>query len=83
MSRAVGNGAVEALSKAIGSDKINENTADIRGIMNVTYGDGGDAVHLVEKSGADYNSPALIEINQQISDLQESVRKLNRYCGLS
>ena len=83
MSRAVGNAALETLSKAIGSDKINENAADIQGIMSVTYGDDGDAVHLVEKSGVDYNSPALIEIHHQISDLQESVRKLNSYCGLS
>lgn len=38
--------------------------------MGVTYGDDADAVHLVEKSGDDYNSPALIEIHHQISDLQ-------------
>lgn len=69
MSRAVGNGALDTLSKAIGSERINENAADIQGIMGVTYGD-ADAVHLVEKSGDDYNSPALIEIHHQISDLQ-------------
>lgn len=70
MSKAVGNGALETLAKAIGSDKISENVADIQGIMGVTYGDGGDAVHLVEKSGSDYDSPALIEIHHQVSDLQ-------------
>lgn len=70
MSRAIGNGALDTLSKAIGSDKINENAADIQGIMDVTYGDGSDAVHLVEKSGTDYASPALIEIHHQINDLQ-------------
>lgn len=70
MSRAVGNGALDTISKAIGSGKINENTADIQGIMDVTYGNGADAAHLVEKSGTDYASPALIEIHHQISDLQ-------------
>ena len=70
MSRAVGNEALDTLAKAIGSSKIAENAADIQGIMNVTYGNEPDAAHLVEKSGSDYDSPALIEINQQISDLQ-------------
>lgn len=72
MSRAVGNGALDTLSKAISSGKINENAADIQGIMGVTYGDDADAVHLVEKSGDNYNSPALIEIHRQITDLQAS-----------
>ena len=78
MSRAVGNGALDTLSKAIGTDKINDNAADIQGIMGVTYGDEGDAVHLIEKSGVDYNSPALIEIHSQITEIRNQITDIRR-----
>lgn len=76
MSRAVGDGALDTLSKAIGTDRANENAADIQGIMNVTYGNEPDAVHLVEKSGSDYDSPALIEIHHQISEIRNQITEI-------
>ena len=49
--------------------EISANSADLTGIKGLTYG--SDAVHLVEESNGAYSSPALTEIEHDISDAKQ------------
>ena len=60
-----------ALGKRIDNAEaeISANSADLTGIKGLTYG--SDAVHLVEESNGAYSSPALTEIEHDISDAKQ------------
>lgn len=62
--------ADDALGKRIDNAEveISANSADLTGIKGLTYG--GQHVHFVENGNGEYSSPALEEIQHEISDLQ-------------